>query len=96
MSFPENPDDELLDVLNHKCDGCQIPLPFESAFCGACGKRNPDFDDEIFEKAWRISVYRKREMDCNEAGHRKAVATSDSDILNEFPYCQECGERLIP
>lgn len=71
------------------CEKCGAPAGNTVPFCGACGTKNPDFDERELKKDIKINLEEAKKQEGCATGHNLAIA----DTQRLFNYCIYCGKK---
>ncbi len=71
------------------CENCGAPAGNTVPFCGACGTKNPDFDERELKKDIKINLEEAKKQEGCATGHSLAIA----DTQRLFNYCIYCGKK---
>ena len=81
----------------NKCSRCGESVWESDRYCAVCGKINEHYNEAAFQLDFNKSLDQVYAEECNK-GHPEAMrdVKEDPDICKEFPFCRDCGQKLVP
>jgi predicted amidophosphoribosyltransferase len=72
-----------------ECPACSLPVETDMAFCGHCGRANPNFNEEEFLLRNGAALEEVQTMRGCLAREKAAFIRNEA----AFKYCVHCGDR---
>ena len=81
------------------CIACGHQVMPYYAYCGKCGIKNPNFNEDVFKEEVGMTLAEAQEKVCeNSHALLKNDMAKDAEIreaVSAYPYCEDCGEWIL-